>query len=129
MAPEQSGPAAPSRARREELARQYYQLVDAEDFPAMHDLFTDDCVYERPGYDPLRGRAQMESFYSGTRVIASGAHRIDELLVDGDRVAVHGVFTGTLRDGSASEVGFADFFTYAGDKIAHRRSFFFRPAV
>lgn len=129
MAPEQSRPATSSREQREGLARRYYQLVDAEDFPAMHDLFTDDCVYERPGYPPLRGRAEMEAFYSGTRVIASGAHRIDELLIDGERVAVHGLFRGTLRDGSASEVGFADFFTYDGDLIAHRRSFFFRPAV
>lgn len=111
------------------LAHRYYELVDAEDFGAMHDLFTDDCVYERPGYDPIQGRAAMEAFYGGTRVIKQGRHTLRDVVVDGDVVAVHGDFDGVLRDGTESHEGFADFLRYREGLIARRRSYFFRPAV
>ena len=53
-----------------------------------------------------------------------------ELVVDGRRVAVHGRFVGTLKDGSAARVGFADFWVLGGDRRATtRRSFFDTPAV
>lgn len=111
------------------LARRYYELVDAQDFPAMHDLFTDDCVYERPGYDPIEGRAAMEAFYGGTRVIAEGRHTLRDVVVEGDTVAIHGDFDGTLRDGAQAHESFADFFHYRDGLIARRRSYFFRAAV
>ena len=66
----------------------------------------------------------------GAVALADGRHVLDELVVDGERVAVHGRFTGTLRDGSAAQVGFADFWVLGGDRRATtRRSFFDTPAV
>ncbi|GAB3711135.1 nuclear transport factor 2 family protein [Mariniluteicoccus flavus] len=111
------------------LARRYYALVDAADFPAMHDLFTDDCTYERPGYDPIVGREAMEAFYGGTRVIKRGRHTLRDVVVEGDVVAVHGDFDGELRDGSQAHESFADFLHYRDGLIERRRSYFFRPAV
>ena len=38
-------------------------------------------------------------------------------------------FVGRLKDGSAAEVGFADFFGFAGDHIATRTTFFYAASV
>ena len=114
----------------EALTRGYYDAVDRGDNAAVLDWFSDDAVYHRPGYAPMEGRAALDQFYGGERVIESGAHRIDQLLVDGSSASVRGVFTGKLKDGSQVTVGFADFIDYDADGRAHeRRSYFDRPAV
>ncbi|AXH95276.1 nuclear transport factor 2 family protein [Ornithinimicrobium avium] len=110
--------------------RHYYERVDADDVQGVLDWFAADAVYHRPGYAPMRGRAALAAFYGGERVIASGAHTLDDVLVDGDRVAVRGRFEGTLRDGSSASVGFADFITYDRDgRALERRSLFEVPSV
>lgn len=114
----------------EAVVRRYYELVDAGDVEGVVGCFADDAVYHRPGYAPMVGAEALRAFYSGERVIADGRHVLDELVVDGERVAVHGRFSGTLRDGSAAQVGFADFWVLGGDRRATtRRSFFDTPAV
>ncbi|MFX0539568.1 nuclear transport factor 2 family protein [Ornithinimicrobium sp. Y1847] len=134
----------------EERTRHYYERVDAGDVEGVLAWFAHDAVYERPGYAPMRGRAALAAFYGGERVIADGAHLIDELVVDGDedRVAVRGRFEGTLKDGSSVSLGFADFIVYGRDvgaaagadtgsatvsdapyRAVERRTFFDRPAV
>lgn len=110
--------------------RHYYERVDAGDVDDVLAWFAEDAVYHRPGYAPMSGRAALAEFYGGERVIASGAHTLDDVLVDGDRVAVRGRFEGALRDGSRASVGFADFITYDGDgRAVERRSFFEVPSV
>lgn len=50
--------------------------------------------------------------------------------MDGHQVAVRGRFAGTLRDGSAASVGFADFIRYDADgRAVERRTLFDTPAV
>ena len=45
-------------------------------------------------------------------------------------MAVHGRFVGTLKDGSAARVGFADFWVLDDSgRAVTRRSFFDTPAV
>lgn len=109
--------------------RAYYDAVDAGDVDALLDLFTDDTTYLRPGYEPIVGRAAMEHFYRDVRVIDSGRHSLDAVLVDGDLAACHGTFSGTLKDGSAAREGFADFFELRDGRIAVRRTYFDRAAV
>lgn len=114
----------------EARTRHYYERVDAGDVAGVLDWFADDAVYHRPGYPPMRGRTSLAGFYGGERVIASGSHALDDVVVDGARVAVRGVFAGTLKDGSQVELGFSDFITYdAGGRALERRSYFARPAV
>lgn len=113
---------------REQIAR-YYELVDAEDFPAMLELFTEDCRYRRPGYEPLVGRDRLGEFYATERVIESGSHELEAIVVEGERAASAGVFRGHLRDGRDVEVGFAELFGFDGDRIAERTTYFHRPAV
>ena len=70
----------------------YYDLVDANDVDGLVALFTPDATYERPGYEPMRGHSGLTAFYSGERIIASGAHTLTHTVVDGDEVAVQGRF-------------------------------------
>ncbi|QDO87522.1 nuclear transport factor 2 family protein [Ornithinimicrobium ciconiae] len=113
-----------------EATQRYYRAVDAGDTQGVVDWFAPDAVYHRPGYEPMRGRAELQAFYSGTRVIASGSHRVDQLIVDGPSVAVRGVFTGVLRDGTQVTVGFCDFVDYdEAGLAAERRTYFDTPAV
>ena len=119
-----------ARQQVEDCVRRYYELVDAGDVEGVLDCFAPEAVYHRPGYDPMVGGAALAAFYGGERVIADGRHVLEEVLVDGARAAVHGRFEGTLKDGSAAAVGFADFFVLDGrGAFASRRSYFDRPAV
>lgn len=114
----------------EQAVRRYYALVDAGDVTGVVDCFAPDATYHRPDYDPMVGHAALTDFYGGERVIADGRHELDELVVDGRRVAVHGRFVGTLKDGSAARVGFADFWVLDDSgRAVTRRSFFDTPAV
>lgn len=114
----------------EAAVRRYYDLVDAGDVEGVLDVFAEDVVYHRPGYAPMVGRAALAAFYGGERVIADGRHTLEALLVDGSRVAVHGRFVGTLKDGREASVGFADFFVLDEDeRVTTRYSFFDSPAV
>lgn len=113
----------------EQVVREYYDAVDAGEIPALLDLFAHDAVYHRPGYEPLKGRSEIEHFYRDERVIVAGMHTIDDIVVDGDRAAVRGEFNGTLKDHSTAQEGFADFFVLDNGLIAQRRTYFDRAAV
>lgn len=107
----------------------YYRLVDAKALDEMLALFTDDAVYERPGYGPLHGKGAIEAFYRGTRIIESGQHMLHSVLVDGPNVAVEGTFDGKLRDGASVSVRFADFFSLRNGKFANRKTYFYAESV
>ncbi|MFB4421393.1 nuclear transport factor 2 family protein [Streptomyces sp. QL37] len=118
------------RIVREDRIRRYYELVDVDDVPGLVNLFTEEAVYRRPGYEPLVGRTDLERFYREDRVIREGRHVVSTLLLDGDDAAVHGTFSGTLRDGREVDLRFADFFTFSeADAFCCRETFFFAPLV
>ena len=110
--------------------RRYYALVDSNDVDEIVSLFSDTGVYFRPGYEPIRGHMEIDRFYRTERVIVSGRHRISSLLVDGESVAVHGEFTGTVRTGRRVNLRFADFFEMdRRGRFSRRDTFFFAPMV
>ncbi|WP_240137706.1 nuclear transport factor 2 family protein [Streptomyces sp. MUM 178J] len=114
----------------EQRVRRYYELVDAGDVTGLVGLFDHDAVYRRPGYDPLVGRAQLESFYREHRVIKEGVHTVSTILVHEDGAAVHGTFEGTLHDERSVSLRFADFFTFSeSGTFRSRDTFFFAPMV
>lgn len=119
-----------SQDRPEQLVREYYRLVDAQDFDGLVEMFAEKAIYRRPGYEPLVGRTDLAGFYGGDRVIVKGRHSITELIVHGNKVAVNGDFVGTLKDGLHAELRFADFFTVGPDGLfSSRETFFFAPMV
>jgi ketosteroid isomerase-like protein len=114
----------------EQHVREYYETVDRNDVDAVVRLFSDDIVYERPGYPAIHGQAQLREFYDKSRVIESGRHVVSAVVVDYPNVAVHGLFDGRVRGGSTVSVRFADFFQLDGDhRFARRDTFFFAPSV
>ncbi|MGB3440890.1 MAG: nuclear transport factor 2 family protein [Actinophytocola sp.] len=113
-----------------ERVRRYYEYVDAGQVDELLGLFEPDAVYHRPGYPPMTGRAAMEAFYRGERVISSGAHTLSRMTVDDAGAAVHGQFAGVLKDGREVSLRFADFFVVGEDGLfARRDTFFFAPMV
>ncbi len=110
--------------------RRYYELVDAGEVSSLAALFAEDTVYRRPGYQPIRGRAELVAFYTGERVIETGVHTLSDVVVQSPRVAVNGEFTGVLKDGSDVSLKFADFFAVSEDGLfTERETFFFAPMV
>jgi ketosteroid isomerase-like protein len=108
--------------------RRFYECVDTDDVTALVDLFTEDCVYHRPGYAPWLGRAGLTRFYTEARVIRSGKHTLTALLSDGPNVAAHGEFDGLLHSGDEVHLRFADFFELAPDgRFSRRFTYYFAP--
>lgn len=113
-----------------ECARAYYTAVDSGDVHAVLACFAADAVYRRPGYEPIVGTEGLRAFYTGVRVIESGRHTLDDVLVEGERAAIRGRFDGRLRGGADAHVGFADFFGFdEAGRIATRTSYFFAASV
>ena len=114
---------------KRETLRQYYDLVDEERYQELFALFAEDVVYERPGQDPLEGKAEFERFYLKARPLRDGSHTLHDVLLDGDTAAVRGSFSG-VQDGESVTFGFADFHTFDDDgKIAFRYTYTDRDTV
>jgi ketosteroid isomerase-like protein len=111
------------------LIEQLFQTIDTRDWDKLPPFFATDIVYERPGYEPLVGLEQLLNFYRNVRVIASGSHSLEKLVLDDTCGACWGRFVGLHRDGSMIDERFADVYTFHDGRIATRRSYFFRPAV
>jgi ketosteroid isomerase-like protein len=127
--------AAQNNSAREHCAsnrvRSCYQLVDLRDFGALMDLFAEDAEYHRPGYQPIRGRAQLRSFYQQERVIETGVHVVEHLLICDDNIAARGSFAGVLKDRTEVLLQFVDFrqFRQNDQPFVRRTSYFFVPMV
>ena len=108
----------------------YYRLVDQGDVDSVVKLFAENAIYERPGYDPMIGRDQLDKFYGSQRIIDSGQHTVVKMLVNSSYVAVEGEFAGRLKDGGTVDLRFADFFVVNdGLLIEARNTYFFSPLV
>lgn len=119
-----------SRIRIEDVVRDYYARVDADDIGGMIQLFEPDAIYDRPGCEPLLGRAALEEFYRSQPPIRSRRHALASLIIDGAEAAVHGSADRITLDGRHSTIGFADFFTISESGLfSSRRTFFFVPFV
>lgn len=116
--------------RDHELVARYYDSVDMGDLEALLALFDESIRYLRPGYAPILGKPRLRRFYAEERTVRHGHHKLLNVVAAGDHIAVEGVFTGVLRDGSEiSDLGFADFFVLANGLIAERHTYFAKPAV
>lgn len=123
--------AAPTTLTRsaESLVTELFSIIDAARWDDLGRVFAEDCEYDRPGYEPLRGLARIERFYRVERVIASGCHHVLHIVSDLEAAACWGRFTGTSRSGEALDEQFADTYTVRDGRIVGRRTYFFRPAI
>lgn len=84
--------------------KKYYDLVDAKDAEGLVRLFDIESVYERPGYEALVGLEALLDFFKNRRIIDSGIHDLQLILVQGNTVAAHGTFSGYIKSGEKAEV-------------------------
>jgi hypothetical protein len=106
-----------------------FHVIDACEWDKMHDFFDENITYERPGYDPFIGINQLLHFYQYDRVIASGTHYIDHIVLKDQVGACWGRFIGLGRDQSSIDECFVDTYLFENNKIKQRKSYFFRPAI
>lgn len=92
-------------------------------------MFSTEAVYYRPGYPPMVGQEDIKMFYSKERIISSGKHSIDSILIAGNNAACRGSFVGIGRLGENLKIDFADFFTYENSHITSRTTYFFSPGI
>jgi uncharacterized protein len=113
----------------EQLVAELFQIIDAREWDRLGTVFTDDCVYWRPGYEPCVGLDRIEHFYRYERIIAAGAHEVECVASDIGAAACWGRLRGENHSGAKLDERFADTYQLRDGKIAVRRTFFFRAAI
>jgi taurine dehydrogenase small subunit len=123
---------AGSRPEEEARLETLRCLVDAfnrQDLEAALALFADDCVFESSrGADPwgrrFVGKEELrEGIASRFAAIPVGEYRDDMHVVFGDRGFSEWTMRGTTAEGEVIDVRGCDIWTFEGDKIARKNSF------
>jgi ketosteroid isomerase-like protein len=102
---------------------------DAHDLDRIMAHFVDDCVFEAPrGSDPFGRRvvgkeAVRAAFADRFAGIPDVRYTEDSHFVAGERGVSEWLLTGTTTDGQRIEVRGCDIWTFRGDKIAVKNSF------
>jgi taurine dehydrogenase small subunit len=111
------------------VLEQMTAAFNRHDLDAIMALFTDDCVFESSrGAEPwgtrFVGRAQVRdglaARFSGIPDVHYGN---DRHFVAGERGASEWTLTGTTAEGERLEVRGCDLWTFAGDRIARKDSY------
>jgi ketosteroid isomerase-like protein len=113
----------------EELVSTLFSIVDAGQWDELGTVFAEDCVYSRPGYEPLVGLARVREFYRHERIIAGGRHHVERVVSDVGAAACWGQFTGVSRSGQPLDEQFADTYQVRDGKIVFRQTYFYRAAI
>lgn len=113
----------------EQLVRDMFRSIDAGDWDSLGAYFAPDIVYERPGYEPLRGLEEVLRFYRDVRIVANGRHDLWRIIASDEATVCWGRFAGTSRRGEPLDERFADVYTVAGHKVTTRATYFFRAAI
>lgn len=118
-----------SSEQASQLVSELFDIIDGAHWDDLDRVFTDDCVYERPGYPPLRGLDRLRQFYDQERIIAQGRHMVTRVVGDFDSAACWGSFAGVSRSGERLAEEFVDTYSIVDGRIRHRKTFFYRPAI
>lgn len=112
---------------RRDLINEMFATVDACRWDGLRAYYHPDCRYDRPGFELIQGVDGVLRFYAEERPIASGVHRVDQVVEDGERAVAFGGFDGKLRDGRDISLSFADHYRFEGGLIRERRTYFYAP--
>lgn len=111
------------------LVHDMFRIIDGREFDRLGEVCHEDVVYERPGYEPIVGLEALLHFYREVRIIASGRHHLEAVVLDDEHGACWGRFEGLHRNGTDLGVEFADTYVLDGGKVRRRKTFFYKPAV
>lgn len=102
---------------------------DLHDLDSIMDHFVDDCVFETPrgpeayGQRHLGKAAVREAFAARFAGIPDVRYTGDSHFVCGDRGVSEWLLSGTMTSGERIEVRGCDIWTFEGDKVAVKNSF------
>ena len=111
------------------LIQGMFRSIDARDWSTLQHVFAEEVVYERPGYEPIRGLEALMHFYREVRIIASGTHALEGVIEQSGSAAAWGRFQGTCRDGLALDERFVDVYANSGGGIVSPVTSFHRPGT
>jgi ketosteroid isomerase-like protein len=120
-------PAATRSADR--LITDLFDIIDGCRWEDLGSVFAEDCVYSRPGYEPIVGLARLTHFYQHERIVASGGHAVECTVSDLGAAACWGRFHGKSKTGEELDEGFADTYRVRDGKIVFRTTYFYRAAM
>ena len=109
--------------------REVTAAFDRHDLDTILDHFADDAVFEGPRGPESWGRrvtgkaAIREAFAARLAGIPDVRYTDDEHFVDGDRGASGWTLSGTTTDGERIEVRGCDLWTFRGDRIIRKDSY------
>lgn len=106
-----------------------YEAVDREDWDALGAMFDEQAIYERPGFAPLLGRAEIVDFYRGTRDVRRGHHQLTDVIATGARVVCQGRFSCLTRSERRLKTDFCDVYALKDGLVVRRRTFFFTEVI
>jgi ketosteroid isomerase-like protein len=109
------------------LIASMFEIIDSCRWDELDAVFARDCVYERPGFEPIAGIAALREFYARHRPIERGTHHVESVISEGSMLCATGSFDGALRDGSAIRLRFSDLYRTRFDHVVWRTTFFFTP--
>lgn len=111
-----------------ELVHRFYRFVDTDQVEALAQLFTEDAVYRRPGYEDRVGPEGLRRFYGQERAIRQGTHAVRDIVHSAGQVVAIGTFEGRLKTGDRISLSYSDHFRLSPDgRIAGRDTYFFVP--
>ena len=116
-------------ARSERLIVEMFAAIDGRCWEQLERYFAPDVIYERPGYEPIRGFAALDHFYRDVRIVAAGRHQLEQVVMAGHTAACWGRFLGTSRDGRQLDERFADIYEFTHGVISRRATYFYRAAI
>ncbi len=112
------------------LVSRMFNAIDARAWTDFAAIFHPAIAYYRPGYPPMTGLDRLLRFYDHERIIARGAHRLEQVIAGHDgALAAWGHFEGVTRTGDAVSEDFSEIYTVIDGRLACRRTFFYRPAI
>ena len=115
--------------RKLQVLREVCAAFDRHDLDAIMEHFTDDCIFEWPrGPEPNGNRvlgrdAVRQAFADRFAGIPDVRYTDDSHFVAGDRGVSEWLLTGTTATGDRLEVRGCDIWTFEGDKIRGKNSF------
>jgi ketosteroid isomerase-like protein len=111
------------------LIIELFYAVDRRDWGSLRYIFHPEIIYERPGYEPLAGIDRVLHFYEHERIVVSGTHHTECIIVDGNNGACWGRFVGLKKDNSQADERYADIYLFENGMIKTRKTYFFRSAI
>jgi ketosteroid isomerase-like protein len=118
-----------SNEAKVEVLRRLVDAFNRQDIDAALALFTDDAVFESSrGPDPwgrrFTGKAELrEGIANRFAAIPVGTYEDDTHFVFGDRGFSEWTLRGTTAEGGSIDVRGCDIWTFEGDRIARKNSF------